>query len=86
MPATIMAFGSIAVLIIGALGTQIINIRTAWRVEEKVDTIKKSVDGAASASVAKIEGLQSKVESLHEIIADKRETVAILSKPIISKD
>lgn len=60
------------VIVIGAISLGVVNAITAWR----VGSIQKSVNGAASASVAKIDALEMRITTL---LADKAETKQIAS-------
>lgn len=70
------------------LGGVIVNIVSAMRqeskaaldkIEAKTEVIAGRVDGAATASVAKIEGLQKEMALLRETVADQKQVAAVLA-------
>ena len=79
-PLEIAAWSSFAVVVIGAIGSVVINIITALGI------IEGKVDGAASVSVAKISSLQDNVTSLHGIIAKDSQVAAVLAANQSSTD
>ena len=79
---------AIGTLITG-IATAIIGIRNGRIGKEnaaKSDAISEKVDGAASASVTKIEGLQANVADLHAKVAEQTQTAALLAQAVIEKD
>lgn len=76
-------------VVISAAGVVVVNVISALKkidkavaitaekieaVEAKAEIIAKSVDGAASKQVQKIEALQGTVETLRGVITDQRDT------------
>ena len=79
-PIEIAAWASFAVVVIGAIGSVVINVITA------LGRIEGKVDGAASVSVAKISSLQDTVTSLHNTIAKDTQVAAVLAANQSSAD
>ena len=81
-PTEIVAWSGFAVLVIGAIVSGIVTIINA--IFDSLKRIEGKVDGAASVAVAKISSLQDKVISLHDVIAEKKETAAVLAANVSS--
>jgi len=82
---------AIGTLITG-IATAIITIRNGkksergrQKAEEQAAVITAHVNSAATASVAKIEGLQQQVSDLHTTVAQQTQTAALLAQSVIEK-
>jgi Mg2+ and Co2+ transporter CorA len=81
-PLDIIAWAGFAVVVIGAIASGTVIVINA--IFDALKRIEGKVDGAASVSTAKIASLQDKVISLHDVIAEKKETAAVLAANVSS--
>jgi hypothetical protein len=81
----ITALAGATVLIINAMATAKKEIldHTA-SLSAKADQIKNSVDGTASTAAAKIAALQGELTQLREMMAEKKETAALLAQGAVT--
>lgn len=75
--------------LVTVIGGVIVNIVSAMRkeskealasIDKKTDAITVKVDGAASKSVDKIEALQTEMAQLRTMLADSKQTAAVLAQ------
>lgn len=79
----IAAVGGLVTIIGGVLVNVVVALRSKVdEVNAKVDVVKGSVDGQATAAASREESLQKELKFLREMLADRKETAALLAQSI----
>lgn len=77
--------GGVAVLIIGAMGGQIVNIIVALKTQGTVKTIEGHVNSATDRSVAEIASLRMQLAAAFVAAAEKKETASLLAQSVATR-
>jgi len=74
--------GGVVVLIISALGAQVVNVIVALKTNNTVKTIEGHVNSAAQAATAKLDAAEKTIAALNVSLMEMRQTAALLAQSV----
>jgi hypothetical protein len=72
--------GGVVVLVIGAIGGQIVNVIVAWKTSTTVKTIEGHVNSAAQAAAAKLDAAEKTIAALNVNVTELKQAAALLAQ------
>lgn len=80
-----VVIGGVAVLVIAAIGAQVVNVVVAFKTSGTVKTIEGHVNSAAQAAAAKIDAAEKTIAALSVLVNDLRQERALLAQATASR-
>jgi len=75
-----VVMGGVLVLVITAIGAQIVNVIVAWKTSTKVTTIEGHVNSAAQAAQAKLDAADKTIVALNVTLTEMKQSAALLAQ------